>query len=475
MLARPPANHRSPAVPPTITDDDRKRWLLELRELTGASLQKLWLPSSRLCVLQLRLPGRSVLAVIDAGQRFAAVVPVRPTAPESAPRSQATLRNALEGTRLSRVALVMPRDRRIVSPRLDFGERLLIAEEALLCVEAATGKILWASSGAVRRPGSLYPNVDEVPLGNAQPMSSRDRKVREALAAEEQAGVAARRKEVVARLRVRIRKLGRTAAAVDEDAARAARAGEEQARAELLLPLASRLPRGSREARVPDWSRLDDQGRPLEVAIALDPALSPAENAARWLRRAKRYRSAAERIAARRGEVQAELSRTQELLARAETAQSAEQLAAVELQLPDAPPRSPRGREAPRLPYRKFISQGGAPILVGRSARDNDALTFRVARGNDLWLHARGLQGAHVVVPGGGESPDARTLGDAALLAAHFSSGRGEDRVEVAWTRCKHVRKAKGAAAGSVIVTQEKVLRVRLEPERLAALLSNET
>jgi hypothetical protein len=57
-------------VPPTITDDDRKRWLLELRELTGASLQKLWLPSPRLCVLQLRLPGRSVLAVIDAGQRL---------------------------------------------------------------------------------------------------------------------------------------------------------------------------------------------------------------------------------------------------------------------------------------------------------------------------------------------------------------------------------------------------------------------
>ena len=213
----------------------------------------------------------------------------------------------------------------------------------------------------------------------------------------------------------------------------------------------------------------------MEVVIALDPSLSPAENAARWLRRAKRYRSAAERIATRREQVQAELSRAQGLLTRAETAQSADELAAVELELPEAPPRSLRGRAAPRLPYRKFISQAGAPILVGRSARDNDALTFRVARGNDLWLHARGLQGAHVVVPGAGDSPDARTLGDAALLAAHFSAGRGEDRVEVAWTRCKHVRKAKGAPAGTVIVTQEKALRVRLEAERLAALLSTET
>ena len=462
-------------MPPTIDDDDRKRLLLELRALAGASLQKLWLPSPRLCVLQLRLPGRSVLAAIDARLRFAAIVPERPTAPDSAPRSQATLRNALEGARLSGAALVLPRDRRVPSPRLEFAERVLIAEEALLCVEAATAKILWASSGALRRPGSLYPDAEEIPLGDAGQLPSRDGKVREALAAEEQAGVAARRKEVVAHLRARVRKLNRTVAAVDEDAARAARAGEEQTRAELLLPLAAQLPRGSREARAPDWSHLDEEGRPREVVIPLDPALSPAENAARWLRRAKRYRSAAERIATRGEEVLAELSRAQALLDRAEAAQSAEQLAAVELELPSAPARSPRGRQTPRLPYRKFISQGGAPILVGRSARDNDALTFRVARGNDLWLHARGLQGAHVVVPGAGESPDARTLGDAALLAAHFSAGRGEDRVEIAWTRCKYVRKAKGAPAGSVIVTQEKALRVRLEPQRLAALLSTET
>jgi predicted ribosome quality control (RQC) complex YloA/Tae2 family protein len=462
-------------VPPTITDDDRKRLLLELRALTGASLQKLWLPSPRLCVLQLRLPGRTVLAVVDAASRFAAVVPERPTAPDSAPRSQATLRNALEGARLSGASLVLPADRRVISPRLDFGERLLIAEEALLCVEAATGKILWASSGAPRRPGSRYPPADEVALGALEGLASRDATVREALAAEEQAGVAARRKEVVARLRSRLQKLRRTAAAVDQDAARAASAVEDRARAELLLPMASALPRGSREVRVPDWSRVDDEGRPAEATIALDPALSPAENAARWLRRAKRYQAAAERIAGRRGEVLAALSRAEALLARAQTAQSAEQLAAVELELPAAAPRAPRTREAPRMPYRKFISQAGTPVLVGRSARDNDALTFRVARGNDLWLHARGVQGAHVVVPGAGESPDPRTLGDAALLAAHFSSARGEDAAEVAWTRCKHVRKTKGARPGSVVVTQEKVLRVRPDPERLAALLRTET
>jgi len=184
-------------------------------------------------------------------------------------------------------------------------------------------------------------------------------------------------------------------------------------------------------------------------------------------------RALPERIAARRAEVAAELARAEALLSGAEAAKDAGQLAAVEA---EAPPPVP-GRKSPlspRLPYRKFSSQSGAPILVGRSARDNDALTLRVARGNDLWLHARGVQGAHVIVPGAGDSPDSRALGDAALLAAHCSSARGQDGVEVAWTRCKYVRKPKGAPPGSVTVTQEKVLRVRLEEDRLQSLLRTE-
>jgi predicted ribosome quality control (RQC) complex YloA/Tae2 family protein len=462
-------------VPPqTISEEDRKRLLLELRALLGASLQKLWLPSPQACVLQLRLPGRTALAVVDARLRMAAVAEQRPTSAESAPRSQATLRNALEGSRLTGVSLILAQDRRTASPRIDFGERALIAEEALLVVDAKSGKIVWASSGAQRRPGSLYPPAEEVPLGDAAPLPSREGLVREALADEERKGVAARRKELVSRLRSRVQKLKRTLAAVDEDAARALRAAEEREKAGLLLPVASRLPRGAHEARVQDWSRTDAEGRPAEIVVPLDPALSAAENAQRWLRRARRYQAATARIASRRAEVSEQLSRAEAGLAQAESAQDAAQLAAVEAQTPAAP-RAQRDVQGARLPYRKFTSRTGAPILVGRSARDNDALALRIARGNDLWLHARGVQGAHVVVPGPGESPDPRTLGDAALLAAHFSSARGEEGVEVAWTRCKYLRKPKGAAPGSVIVTQEKVLRVRLEADRVTTLLSTES
>jgi len=68
-------------VPPTLSDGDRKQLLLELRALIGAPLQKLWLPSPQVCVLQFRAPGQTLLAVLDARLRMASLAPERPTSP----------------------------------------------------------------------------------------------------------------------------------------------------------------------------------------------------------------------------------------------------------------------------------------------------------------------------------------------------------------------------------------------------------
>jgi predicted ribosome quality control (RQC) complex YloA/Tae2 family protein len=364
--------------------------------------------------------------------------------------------------------------------RLSFdGERALIAEEGgALLVVTDEARIVWASSGAgaARRPGGTYPPAVEVPLEHVAPLAQREAIVTSAIDAEERAGVAARRRDLLARAKSQVQKLRRTLAAVEQDAARAAGASEDRARAELLLPHQSRIPRGAKEARLPDWSRVDAQGNPAELVIPLDPALSAADNAARWLRRAKRYQAAQDRIAARRAEVERGLREAEALVARIAAAADAPQLMLVERELSVRTPAQRRAREQmARLPYRTFRSAGNAPILVGRSAKDNDALTFKVARGNDVWMHVRGMQGSHVVLPGAGEAPDARVLGDGALLATHFSSARGADAAEVAWTRVKHVRKARGAPAGAVTYSQEKTLRVRADAERLRALLESES
>ena len=449
--------------------------LVEVRALAGAPLQKLWLPSAQLCVLQLRVPGRTLHAVLDARLGMAALAEERPLSSESAPKSQATLRNALQGARLLDASL--RRGAGAPLPWLDFetpqGPRTLLAEHGALLLLAGA-RIVWASSGAERRPGSDFPETALLEASTEAPLPERSQLVAEALRGEEERGVAARRKQLQARLKARVQKLRRALAAVEEDAARASTAAADQHRAELLLPMQGRIPRGAREARVQDWTQLDDSGAPLEVVLQLDPALSAAANASRWLKKAKRYLAAGERIAARRAQVAAELAAASEMLERAAQAADAAALAALELAAgPAAAPRTRASAAAPRLPYRTFRS-GSAAILVGRGARDNDALTLRVARGNDLWLHARGIQGAHVVIPGAGEAPDSTVLGDAALLAVHFSSARDEEGAEVAWTRCKWVRKPKGAKPGAVLVTQEKVLRIRRDPTRLATLLATE-
>ena len=480
---------RSPPTP-ELTSERRARLLDGVCALAGATVQKVWLPSASVAVLQLRVPGRTALAVVDARLALCAVVLERPTSPDSAPRSQATLRAALEGARLT-FARLERTHRGNIAARLSFetaaGARALIVGDGpallLVAVDGTGERIVWAAAGAgpERRPGAAYPEAEPFAAAEthaAPSATSADADfVRRALEAEENAGVAARRRELAKRLRARAQRLRRTLSAVDEDAARAAQAKEDARRAELLVPHQSRIARGAREALVPDWTDLDECGAPRQVSVQLDPTLSAAENAARWFRRSQRYQAASARIASRRSEVSAALARAEALLARASSAADAAALRAVEEESAALLARAsaaPRPRDAPRLPYRAFRSANGARILVGRSARDNDALTLHVARGNDVWLHARGVQGSHVVVPDAGPAPDARTLGDAALLAAHFSRARGEEAAEVAWTRRKHVRKPKGAAPGSVIATQERTLRVRLDAARLAELLSTE-
>ena len=110
---------------------------------------------------------------------------------------------------------------------------------------------------------------------------------------------------------------------------------------------------------------------------------------------------------------------------------------------------------------------------MGRGAADNDRLTTKVARTHDLWMHARGYTGAHVVVPllKGSQCPP-ELLVDAATLAVHHSDARGADFAEVTWAERRYVRKPKGSPAGRVVVDREKVLALGADPERLRRLLA---
>jgi predicted ribosome quality control (RQC) complex YloA/Tae2 family protein len=103
-------------------------------------------------------------------------------------------------------------------------------------------------------------------------------------------------------------------------------------------------------------------------------------------------------------------------------------------------------------------SRDGFTILIGKNSRQNEEVTFHQASANDIWLHARGVPGAHVIVKAGGRDIPRSTIEQAASLAAYYSQARGSTSVAVDYTLQRHVRHMKGGGPGMVIYEREKTL-----------------
>ena len=107
--------------------------------------------------------------------------------------------------------------------------------------------------------------------------------------------------------------------------------------------------------------------------------------------------------------------------------------------------------KAKKLAPMRFESTGGYPIYVGRNNRQNEELTFKAARKDDLWLHAQKVHGSHVIISCGGTTPDDDTVTQAAQLAAYYSEARNGQNVPVDVTPVKQVKKTPGGKPGMVI------------------------
>ncbi len=228
-----------------------------------------------------------------------------------------------------------------------------------------------------------------------------------------------------------------------------------------------------------DWST----GETLE--LPLDPAKGAREQLDAIFKRAKRLKEGARVGAKRMAETEATIATLRPLEAAARGATDLATLESVAASARTAAPRDIRGvtpaqigkrqRPAPTPPHRTFTGSDGRLILVGRGASQNDELTLHVAKPHDLWLHAKGEAGAHVVVPlPKGSTCPGELLVDAAHLAAHFSKARDEAIVEITYVPKRFVRKPRGSAAGLVVVDREKVLTLRRDPDRIEKLLASE-
>ncbi len=289
-----------------------------------------------------------------------------------------------------------------------------------------------------------------------------------------------------------LKRLVRKRKAIEADAARADHAPQLRLDADLLLAHGSQVQRaadGTGWVSVQDWT----QDPPAERRIPLERGEKPAERAARLYHQARRLERGVTFAEQRWELAEAQLEQVQRLADRCATAGSLVELDAVAKEalalgireVDDAPPGT-GGRSGPakkrsgktdgdRSPFRRFVSNSGHPIWVGRSARENDALTLHHAKPYHVWLHVEGRAGSHVIIPliRGAELPS-ELLIDAAHLAAHFSDARDESPVEVIYAERRHVVKPRGYPAGAVRVDRRKTIALRQEPARRDALLANE-
>jgi len=222
----------------------------------------------------------------------------------------------------------------------------------------------------------------------------------------------------------------------------------------LLLARIREVPRGASLVELADFD-----GTPREVE--LDPALDAASNANAYFEEAGRRTRALRRVPEEIVSVDRALARIQSALDGLTDSQpTTEDLWAA---VGGKPKRQTRGMpQGERLPYLKLHSSGGLEIRVGRSARTNDDLTFRHSAPDDIWLHARQVQGAHVILRWGDReaNPPKRDLLEAAVVAAVHSGGRHSGTVAVDWTRRKYVRKPRKSPPGTVVPDRVKTLFV---------------
>lgn len=246
--------------------------------------------------------------------------------------------------------------------------------------------------------------------------------------------------------------------------------------------LKSALQTGSKLERNGEKLHLFDEAAPEGFWAAAPSSMSPGQLLEHYFSQAKRHRRKREESQARVDAFTQKLKALQPLRAQLMRLASVEEptdeawvkLEALERALGLEALKEPSVKAASKKAAwlgKRFISQEGLTLLAGRSRDENLELTFKIARGNDLWLHLKGRPGAHVVVQlPAGRSASLETLLDACQLVLHYSKAASGGKVEVDYTHRKHVKRIRDSK--EVSYTHNKTLIVASDPERLDRLLA---
>ena len=223
---------------------------------------------------------------------------------------------------------------------------------------------------------------------------------------------------------------------------------------ELLTAFAYMLPQGEPEVTCLNFY---DENRP--VTIPVDPDFSIQDNAQRYFARYQKAKRTREAALVQKEEAETKLAYLESVALSIGFAKDAKDLREIRRELQEEGLLRPDGNAASKkkpakktvsAPYR-FRTSDGFTVLVGRNNTQNDEITFRIAKKQDIFFHVKKAPGSHVVLLTEGMKVPDRSYEEAARLAAHFSSKASDDRAEVDYVLQKEVRKPNGAKPGFVV------------------------
>ncbi len=234
---------------------------------------------------------------------------------------------------------------------------------------------------------------------------------------------------------------------------------------DILTANIHRVQKGQTKVTCEDF--YDENMAPVE--IPLSPTLSPQQNAAKFYKDYSRMKRAEKELTRQIALTQEELSYLQSVLDELSRAASERELEEIRRELQDtrylkAESGKKRVKTA-KLPPMRFESTDGYPIYVGRNNQQNDELTFRMARKDDLWLHASKVHGSHVIIACAGVTPPDNTITQAAQLAAYYAETGSGQNIAVDMTPVKQVKKIPNGKPGMVIYHSYKTVIANPYPE----------
>lgn len=226
------------------------------------------------------------------------------------------------------------------------------------------------------------------------------------------------------------------------------------------------LKRGIKEIKVWDW--LNEK----EMSLHLDPRFSPQQIVSSRFKQSKKMFKSISHLEKQLIKAQQTVERAEKILSTLENILSFAELEQFKQKHFSVPSLEKQQKEfSSALPYYEYKSKAGMKIWVGKNAKNNDILTFRLANGLDWWLHVKDLPGSHVIIrTPKGKEPDQETIQDALQLALHYSRARSEGQAEICLTQRKFVSRLGAHQPGRVQMAKHKTIFIRLDANRLKLL-----